>query len=178
MLFFALGLILIGLEIFVIPGFGIAGISGLLLVLGSLAFSMVRFIEPVGIEPGPVLPPDFFATLLPAFNKMVLSLVLGVAGSIAAFAVIPYAPVFRKGLILDESTTKEEGYEGVADHSDLIGKVGETISELRPGGTARFGGQVVDVTSDGGFLERGTTVKVVAVRGMEIEVAPVPENEA
>lgn len=65
---------------------------------------------------------------------------------------------------------EEEGYVGTDDHSALIGKSGEAVTMLRPGGFATIGGRRVDVVTAGEHLPKGTAVVVTEVEGNRIEV--------
>jgi membrane-bound serine protease (ClpP class) len=96
-----------------------------------------------------------------------------VIGTIIIMFVIKHLPSSRlgKGLILEGSTSGAEGY--VAQRQDLLALVGQdgvARSDLRPAGTATIAGQRVDVVTEGGFIDAGQAVRVVAVSGNRVVV--------
>lgn len=149
-LVFLIGLGLLLVEVFVIPGFGIAGILGLLAIFGSV----------------------FLATPDPA--TAVQSLVIAIIGALVLiFVVFKFTPgrrVFNR-LVLRMGESPELGYVAAkAGLRDYIGKVGVVKTTLRPSGSVDIEGDLVDVVSYGEFLQPGTVVEVVAVEGMRVIV--------
>lgn len=86
---------------------------------------------------------------------------------ILAFALIRHLPYSRsmKGVLLQDSTSRETGYISAPDRQDLIGKIGLTTTDLRPSGTAEFGDERIDVVTEGPFLEAGVRVKILNAEG-------------
>ncbi len=173
----ALGIVLIGVEIFVLPGFGIAGLLGILFVGVSLLSTFV---------PGEPGTPDFSLPTLAgtwdAIKRGVIvlasSTIIGVVGIILLAKYLPYTPLAR-GLVLPNP--EGGAIAPVADpfrDSAYIGDVGVVTAALRPGGQARFGQDVVDVSSQGDYIEAGTRVQVIQHEGMRIVVRPLPSEEA
>lgn len=149
-LLFIVGLVLLILEVFVIPGFGIAGILGLLSMFGSI----------------------FLSTPDPA--TAVKSLVIALIGSIVLVAVaLRFAPsrrVFKK-LVLEHAETKSEGYIAAKPGlKDLKGATGIAKTVLRPSGTAVINNQFIDVVTYGEFIPAGTQIQVMDVEGMRVIV--------
>jgi membrane protein implicated in regulation of membrane protease activity len=112
--------------------------------------------------------------------KLMLRHVVTMAcGVLIAFQLAKYLPdmpyVSRLILIPPADKTEEDNSElpGSDAAAALLGEVGTTISELRPSGTARFGEQRVDVSTEWGFVEPGTPVQVVEVEGTRIVVKKV-----
>ncbi len=168
------GLILIALEVFVIPGFGVAGISGLLMLLAGLLFAMIDLNLPldVAFELGYIR--DGIESALMRISIALVALVIG------AFVFGKYLPgsfVGRK-FILSASTGAAQGYVAGIDSSknELVGKKGVAQSTLRPAGIGVFDGQRVDVVADGTFIEKGRTIEVVKVDFNRVVVAEVSEE--
>jgi membrane-bound serine protease (ClpP class) len=149
----AAGLALIAVEIFVIPGFGIAGILGILAVGSSVYLSLVSHWSTA-------------AELGQAAG--VLSLV-GIIVILAGWALIRSLPrsgrFTRSGLLLGESTSRETGYLSADIRSELVGATGVTLTDLRPAGAARFGEERVDVVADSNWISAGTPVRIVRSDG-------------
>lgn len=151
------GLVLLVLEIFAIPGFGIAGVLGILALLGGLSLSLVG----TGAT---------WAFLLDAAGRVVVSLLLALAASLAMLKILPRVP-FGRRLILETGLPSGEGY-GSAPEGDLrwLGKSGTALSPLRPAGIAEIEGERVDVVSSGEFIEPGSAIEVTRVDGGRIVV--------
>ncbi len=168
-LLFLIGLICIGLEIFVLPGFGVFGVVGALLVIASLVMASQTF---GNLEPNRDLysAGRTFAT----FGASMLAVILM---AVALSRFLPRIP-FLSELILtppgvndmqspDEPRLKREL---VTPASELMGQTGSALSMLRPSGKAVIGGKVVDVFSEGPLIAEGAPIEVVAVTANKITV--------
>ncbi len=165
---FVLGVGLIFVEIFLLPGFGIAGISGIILVVGALLAGLVGN---VGLE----FPTD--ESVSQAITTLAITLVLFVVLLFSLGRYLPKSERFGQ-LVLKPELASSAGYTAAEFPSDLVGAVGVTVTPLRPTGIAEFGGERYDVTSLGEYVPSGSNVVVRNVRGGRIEVRPVkPENE-
>lgn len=80
--------------------------------------------------------------------------------------------IFRR-LILTDSTSTESGYVSNVNRLELIGRVGITITPLRPSGTVKVDDERLDVVAEGGFIEKDIAVKVIKVEGSRIVVREV-----
>jgi len=166
MVIFAIGLILIILEIFVIPGFGIAGISGLLLALTGLVLSMVDNIifefEFHSAQAITIVLKSLMIVVVSMFLSLILSLYLSKkALTSSAFSWI----------VLNSTQNKEEGFVGVeSKQKDLIGKVGIAATDLRPSGKVEIDDERYDAKSEIGFIDKGAEVKVIDYRSGQIYV--------
>ena len=93
--------------------------------------------------------------------------------SIAAFMLIvsrlPSSKLWNK-VVLHDSSRTERGFVSAEAQPELVGKVGEVITELRPSGTVRIDGRPVDVISEGAFIQKGTQVVVLSVSGSRVIV--------
>ncbi len=165
---FLLGVGLIFVEIFVLPGFGIAGISGIVLVIGAL---LVGLVGNVGLE----FPAG--ESISQAITTLAITLVLFVVLLFSLGRYLPKSERFGQ-LVLKPELASSAGYTSAEVHTDLVGAVGITITPLRPTGIAEFGGERYDVTSLAEYVPSGARVVVRNVGGGRIEVRPVKaENE-
>lgn len=142
------GFVLLVIEMY-IPGFGLAGISGTLLMIGGIAL----------MEPTPLQ-----ALLL----VLVSVILLGIAFSLAMHS-ISKGRLSRSKLVLNEALGRQDSSEG-KDLGYFIGKTGVTHTALRPAGIAEFDGVKLNVVSDGDFVDTGRTVRVERVEGNRIVV--------
>ncbi len=155
---FIIGLCLLAIEIFVIPGFGVVGILGIGLMIGSIFFSL--------FSSGP----DISQSLQRAIIQLAFSL-LGTIGSIALLVkYLPKSDRFLK-LTLQTKNASAEGYVSANDLSFLLGKEGITLTPLRPAGVVLLGDEKYDVIADGNFIEKNTKVVVQKTAGGKIIVA-------
>jgi membrane-bound serine protease (ClpP class) len=165
MLLFLLGMILLLVEIFALPGFGLIGVTGIFLMMWSLLVSMAP-----NFADGPLIPalPDLKTPIRNMVSSMILS-------GVGMLLISRYLPKSRAGswLVLKESTSAKSGYHSSDQHPDLLGQTGRTVTPLRPGGAAMFGEQRQDVIARGEFIETGSAVKVVEVHGSRIVVEEV-----
>jgi len=155
-LVFGTGVIAILLEIFVIPGFGAAGLIGIGLIIWSV----------------------FLASTSP--GQAVISLGVALAGSVILFWVMVKV-LGRRGmwdrLILGLKLDTATGY--ISSKKDLekyLGLEGVTLTPLRPAGTVDLAGDRVDVVTEGEFVAPGTAVRVVLVEGGRVVVRPVHKS--
>ncbi|WP_447962721.1 NfeD family protein [Nitrospira sp. Ecomares 2.1] len=161
-----LGLILVGLEIFAIPGFGMAGILGILSLMGGLGLSLIG----TGAS---------WDSMLSALGQVALSILVAIIAALILVRYFPRLP-FGKRLILETNLQAQEGYESSpAENHRWLGKQGVAVSDLRPSGIARFDGERVDVVSDGTFIDAGQQLEVVRIDGNRVVVrlAPLPSEK-
>jgi membrane-bound serine protease (ClpP class) len=161
---FGLGLVLLGVEVFLIPGFGLFGLIGGIGILAGLFMSLLG---------GLPTTPDFARAGLVLSTTIVLI-------AVSAWVVIRSLPgasrLARSGIFLLDRTDREIGYESSIPRSDLIGKVGRAITDLRPSGTALFDDERVDVVSESSWITEGTPVRIVSAEGYRQVVREVPEK--
>lgn len=152
-LIFLIGLVLLILEIFIIPGFGIAGITGIVLTLGGLILVMLNndFL-------------DFTFVDITSVTEAFIVLMVAIIGGI--FLALFVGPKFLqsrffKGVALQESFTTSSGYTSNFNVENMIGKTGITYTVLRPSGKIEIDNVIYDAYSQGDFIERGATVVVI-----------------
>lgn len=145
---FAVGLFLLLVEM-IHPGFGIPGLTGLLLLFLGVILSAQTFIEAL----------------------IMMLIIIGILGVALSFVLRSAKKGFlSKKLILKNISVKESGYTGVTDYSDFLDKEGKSLTILRPAGTADFNGVKLDVVTEGDFIPKDTMVKVIKVEGRRIVV--------
>lgn len=167
---FLAGLIALALELFVFPGVGIFGMSGVLLILVSIVMASHTFVWPS--NEGEYR--QMGGTLL-----RVVGALAGVAGGVAFLArYFPSIPYLNRLILVPESsgaddfdpdTGKPTG-PGEASYAYLMGETGRTTTTLRPAGKARFGDLLIDVVADGGYVEPNSLVEVIEVQGTHVIV--------
>lgn len=160
---FGIGVLLLLAEIFVLPGFGVAGVSGLVLITGSLLAALVGN---VGLR----FPP--FEALTGAIGTMAVTFVLLFVLIFSLARYLPRSGRFNQ-LVLGTELAGVQGYTSADEVPALVGKVGTTLTPLRPAGAADIEGARVDVVTAGEYVAVGTAVQVVRVRGSRVEVRPV-----
>ena len=162
-LLFIIGVVLLMLEIFVIPGFGIAGIAGLAAVLTSLAVSLignVGFSFPSG------------EAISSAILTLAASLVMLVIAMFSLGRFLPRSNRFNQ-LVLAPTLSRETGHTSADSHVEWIGRSGIALTTLRPSGTAEIDDLRIDVVTSGEYIEKGSAVEVVAVKGSRVQVREV-----
>lgn len=169
----AVGIILIVLEIFVIPGFGIAGISGM--ILCAVAILAMVIPNSIGEVPWPHAAMDW-----DLLHSGLLAILLGFVGALILAAVaghyLPKARFMSDSKILLPPGPAPE-HEPQSEQSPIfkisVGDEGLAVSALRPVGEARFGENLIDAVSDVGFIERGRRVRVIKREGNRLVVEEV-----
>lgn len=167
---FVAGVACLLLEIFVIPGFGIFGLGGGLLIIASLVLASQTFI----------IPRNEYQVQQSIQSLMVLTgATLGVV--VMAWGArrwLPRAPVLSRMFLEPPEGEEAETIrqrEALADYQGLVGARGVTATQLTPSGKARFGNRLVDVIADGELIERGRPVVVTEVQGYRVLVRAAEE---
>ena len=152
---FVVGIVLILIEIF-IPGFGIFGVLGIGSIIGSMVLASYSTVN--------------------MLISILIAVVVTTIVSILVFKYFGYRGPMKK-MVFTGATTTEEGYISNVTRAELIGQYGETITPLRPAGSAVFGHERLDVVSEGGYIEQGKKIKVVYTYGSRVVVREVKEQE-
>lgn len=158
------------MEVFVIPGFGIFGLGGGLLILASLILASQTFVFPAN-------------TWQMARLRDSLLAIAGAGAGVIVIAVLinrwlPHVPVLGGMLLQPPSGEEAEELsqrEALVHFEDLLGARGMTTTQLTPGGKARFGDRLVDVIADSETISSGTPVVVMEVRGNRVLVRAADE---
>lgn len=150
---FVIGVVLLLVEIFVIPGFGVAGILGIIFVVAGLTLSL--------------LPNDWFNFKGVSNHALVVSLTTVLLALIGSIALIAYLASkigtegMFKNLALTKSQDLEDGYvSNNVSLNSLAGKEGVAETDLRPSGKVLIEGEVYDAVAESGFVEKGAIVIV------------------
>lgn len=164
LLFVALGVVLLAMEIFVLPGFGVAGVAGFICISIGMVLSFQDFVIP---DPS-----------LPWQAEILMSNVIQVLGSIVAAFCLTL--LFMRFVVPKLGRVIEGPYLGTtlaASHADSvevkrvrIGETGTVRSFLRPAGKVEIGSDIIDAISEGEFLEKDTPVIVTEIRGNRVIV--------
>jgi membrane-bound serine protease (ClpP class) len=171
---FVSGAVFLAMELFVIPGFGIAGITGILLLLTSLVLAGQHFIVPTTSGEAVVFGRTLMVVGVSAtvfiLVAALLSVYMGTIPVLNRLALKPPEPTGSKpGVATGPAAVHASGVR-VEDR-------GTAASPLRPAGKARFGDEYVDVVTEGSFVEKGAEVRVVRVRGNRVVVREVEKIE-
>lgn len=146
------GMILVIIEMFV-PGFGAPGILGSVCLIAGILIKADSAIE---------------GLLLTLVALAILGVVFVLVMRSATHGALSNTP-----LVLRTAATKDEGFSAAEDMQVFLNKEGETLTTLRPAGTAEFEGVRLDVVSEGDFIAKGVRVRVSEVEGRRIVVKPV-----
>jgi membrane-bound serine protease (ClpP class) len=170
---FLVGLVCLALELFVFPGFGVFGMSGVLLILTSIVMASHTFVWPTQEYE--------YRELGFTLIQVIVAMVAVGCGAVVLARYFPSLPLFNRlvlkpepwtGVGPDDPTLKPPA-EGDESLMYLIGETGRTTTVLRPTGKARFGERLIDVTADGFFIEPDSLVAVVDVQGARVIVKRV-----
>ena len=168
LLLFALGLICIAIEIFVIPGFGVFGIGGLAMTVLGLVLMSQTFVIPKNTYQITELTRGLWIALGGMFGM--------IGGFVAMRMLFPHIPLF-KGLVMDTPNIEIlNETEKLADFQHLSGQSGTTTTPLMPSGKARFGDEVVAVVSDGSAIAKGEAIRVVEIKGNRVVVESASQS--
>jgi membrane-bound serine protease (ClpP class) len=150
---FIIGVILILAEVFIIPGFGIAGISGIAAVLVSLFF--------------------IFPNTTIAINVLLAVVLFTMVIAVFMFKKFGSSRFWKR--ISLESSSKN--YYSSSSKKDYLDQEAKTLSKLRPAGTIEINGKRIDAVSEGAFIEKDKKVKVISVSGSRVVVRETSEEE-
>lgn len=167
-LLFFVGAILLLVEIFVIPGFGVAGISGIALILFSLVSSLLQnegFDFEVPQSGAGLSVVQALATVLIPFG-LLITFLLFFGQNLLQMAAF-------KRLALQSTQDADAGYVVADQQNHLVGETGLALTDLRPSGKVQIAGRPYDAKATTGWIDKGTTVRIVAQERFELVVEPV-----
>ncbi len=162
---FFIGVALLAAEIFVIPGFGIAGVSGLILTIGSLVLVMLNndTFDFSFVNSG-----DLFiavsTTIMGLFGAIIVMFIGGVRLTNTQF--------FNRIALQDVQDTSQ-GYSSNFKSESFIGKTGVTYTVLRPSGKVMIDDNIYDAFTRGNYIEKGTNVVVIGEEGNSVKVKEI-----
>jgi membrane-bound ClpP family serine protease len=153
------------IEVFVLPGFGIFGLGGGLLVIFSLVLASQTFVLPR--TPSDLAELRRSVTVVAAAGAGLMAL------AVAGRRLLPHAPLLNRMILVPPAPEEKallDVREKLADYEFLVGSRGVAQTHLRPAGKALIDGQLCDVTAEADWVERGSTVTVVSARANRIVV--------
>lgn len=159
---FVVGIALIALEVFVIPGFGVAGILGIICTVGSLIFMMLAndLFNFDFVDSGEVI----------TASTVVFA---GMLGSVVLLFVIGYrfsnSSMFKR-VALEDRQNRSDGYTSSFYSEPLIGKEGTAFTILRPSGRVEIDDSIYDAYTRGEYIEKGATIVVTSQEGTSLKV--------
>ncbi len=158
LILFVAGLILIMVEIFAIPGFGVAGVAGIIAMITGLTLSLVDNVVFEGTE----FTGEGLGLLMKSLSLVLVSVLLGLILSLwAAKKLLTTTSVFSNLSLKSEQRT-EEGFLGVeSEQKSLVGEIGVAHTVLRPSGKVMVREKLYDAKSEYGLIEKGAQVKVI-----------------
>jgi len=150
------GIILLGIEAFVIPGFGVVGILGIIVMI----YAMFTMLLPVAPTSGDI-------------NAALWGLVIAVIGGVIGLGLMIKRMLKTKAwqrISLPETENQKAGFSGSLGLEALIGKHGTAITTLRPAGTAMIEGRRLDVVTPGTFIDKDTEITIIRIDGNRVVV--------
>ena len=170
-LLFVAGVGCLVVEVFLMPGFGVFGLGGGLLIFSSLVLALQRS----------VLPRNAYE-----FGQLQTSLLVVAGAGLGIFVLgyllniwLPRAPILNRMMLAPLSDSEQESLsrnESLVDFQDLLDREGVTTTRLNPAGKAHIGDQLVDVIADGERIEAGTPIVVTEVHGNRVLVEILHDN--
>ena len=162
-LVFVIGLMLIAVELFVLPGFGVAGIGGIVLVTGGLIMALLDNTNF-----------DFRGVCAERWGEAVLTVLAGLVLGFVAMIWLSHK-IGRRGIFRRVALVADlEEAVSSPDLSALVGQEGIAVTVLRPSGKVRIGTEWYDGVSEAGFIEKGSRVKVLRFENAQLYVVPLP----
>ncbi|MBQ7213789.1 MAG: nodulation protein NfeD [Bacteroidales bacterium] len=162
-LLFIVGVVLIAVEIFVIPGFGVAGVTGALCMVAGLTLSLVDNV---------VFSWEFSYAIRELLRQAAL---VTVSLTLAVLVLLWIAPRFLRrttleGIALRAEQSRDEGFVSVSLPDSLPGSIGTALTMLRPSGKVLVDGQSYDAVAQYGYIEKGDTVRVLRTEAGQLYV--------
>jgi membrane-bound serine protease (ClpP class) len=162
---FVVGLLLIALEVAVIPGFGLAGITGMVFTFSALVLVMINN--------------DMFDFTFVPMNNIITAVTTVMTALLGGFIIMFFGGVrlansnLFKRVALTSTQEKSEGYTALFHNESMIEKTGIVHTVLRPGGKVMIDDTLYDALTRGGYVDKGETVKVIGEEGNALVVRKV-----
>ena len=166
-LLFLLGLVLIVLEIFVMPGVAVLGVSGVAMVLAGLGLAT--------LERWPHTESEWVSSV-GSMGQFGLAFLGAVFAAVIVARYLPNIPYANRMVLTPPGERVDEAVEetlSASPHAALLGAIGVAATTLRPSGMVRFNDDFVDVVAEGSYVTPGTRVQVIEVEGNRIVVKEV-----
>ena len=162
---FFVGLGMIAVEIFILPGFGVAGVAGIVMTVGSLFLIMINN--------------DAFNFEFVAMNDLLYALAAALGGTLGGMILLLVAGSklpdtrFFKRVALTDTQNRSEGYVSFQFTESLLGKRGTAETVLRPSGKVMIEGKMYDAYTRGDYIQKGQSVEVISEEGPSLKVKMV-----
>ncbi len=168
-LLFLVGIILLGIEVFAVPGFGIFGVGGLVFIIVGLSFSMIgnKGFDFTGIDASTIVQNVFI---------VIISSSLSVGGAIILGARLLTSHAFSK-LVLSGTQKREDGFvsSGRNNEKSWVGKTAIAATVLRPSGKIELENDLFDATASEGFIDKGARVKIIQHQNAQFIVRKIED---
>ena len=175
---FILGMVMLGVEFFVIPGFGVFGVTGILMTMASLVMASNTFAGMSATES--------FEQSMSSLGTLAAALLVVIAVAVVLNRFLPSIPFINRLILTppgyvpndeDAMRLKPSLQRQTASTGPIsVGMTGTTASSLRPTGKAMFSDMYVDVVSDGAYIDHGTKIEVIRLAGNRIIVRSANET--
>jgi membrane-bound serine protease (ClpP class) len=154
---FIVGIILVMVEIFAIPGFGVAGIAGIIAMITGLTLSLIDNV----VFEDPEFTGEGLGILMKSLSLVLVAVLLGVIFSLWTTRKLLTTTAFGNLSLKSEQRT-DEGYIGVeTEQLSLVGEEGVAHTVLRPSGRVMIKDKLYDAISEYGFIEKGEAIRVI-----------------
>lgn len=173
---FLAGVLFLAIEVFVFPGFGVSGLTGLLLISAGLVMASQDFVVP---QTPRQLESMGVSMLVLASSGLVFLLAASVLtryfGTIPFFNRLILKPIPDDRSSPDPSHDRGTPVVKTTCEKFRVGDKGITMTALRPAGKASFGDEMLDVLADGSFVPAGCSVRIDEIQGSRILVSQIEE---
>jgi membrane-bound serine protease (ClpP class) len=163
---FVIGLVLLAVEIFAVPGFGVPGILGIIFIVAGLTLSMTGNMgfDFTGIE---------FTGLIKSFFIVIIAMFLSILISFYFSRKLFTTTVFGH-LALDSTQQRDAGFTSSDNiYKTMIGQEGTAFTVLRPSGKVKIGDEIFDATAEAGYIEKDTPVMVTGYQTSQLFVKKI-----
>ena len=157
-LLFVAGVVLLLIEIFVIPGFGIFGILGIIFMVAGLFLGLISDFSMID-----------WSIISRAIIQLGLTFLATFIVILVLLKILPKSAMLNK-LILQEKVSGTSGYTSESKFAGWVGAEGIALTDLRPSGTATINGKRIDVLTEGDYLTKGTEIVVIFTEGSKVVV--------
>lgn len=161
------GVLLLALELFILPGFILPGVAGVLLILAALVMAMLA--TPITIS---------FSTglIMAAIGRLATSILFATLMIVVAMRFLPRSRTAMR-FVLQANTGLEEGYLSYRPiEESVVGEMAIAVTDLRPAGKVRLDGEIRDARSERSLIEAGAKVRILRIESNELVVREVIET--
>ncbi len=166
LIIFIVGIILVMVEVFAIPGFGVAGVAGIIAMVTGLTLSLVDNV----VFENPEFTGEGLGILMKSLSLVLVSMLFGLILSLWATRKLLTTTAFTN-LSLKSEQQVSDGFIGVeTEGGTLLGESGTAHTVLRPSGKVMVSGKLYDAKSEYGLIDRGDPIKVIRFENGQVYV--------